>query len=180
MKSKIFISLNISPKIKRRLISAIQKWQNLPVRWAREENLHITLVFLGFVVQEAIPEICEKVAKASEKNNIFDIAFEKIEIFPSDRDPHMIALTGEASDELKKLVNDIEKELGISGAQKISFRPHVTLGKIKKFEWQALDAKPLISEKFQAIIAAESVDIMASRFEKKENKYVLIESCPLK
>jgi 2'-5' RNA ligase len=179
MKNKIFISLSVPDKTKRNLIAATEKWQDLPVKWVREQNLHITLAFLGFIDESALADICEKVGAAAGKNAVFDIDFSQISLFPSASEPRLVALVGEASEELKNLVNDIEDTLGISNSPKKTFRPHITLGRLRAHKWAELNPKPEIEEKFEANIPAGSVDIMASDFKEGKNKYSVIESCPL-
>lgn len=180
MKRKIFISINLSDKTKKRLAQFAEKWADLPVKWVKEPNLHITLSFLGYVSDDAIGEICEKARKAVETEEIFDVEFDHIEIGPSEKDPGLIWLTGEPSAELKHLQESIEKELGIFVCGKKSFRPHITLGRIRKLRWEALPEKPRIFEKFPLVVPAESVAVMASDFAGGGPEYTIIESCPLK
>lgn len=180
MKRKIFISINIPEKDRKRLVRAVEKWQDLPVKWVKEQNFHITLAFLGYVTDEIIADICEKVKKVAEAKDIFDIELGRIEIGPTEKEQKLIWLTGDASEELKLLAEDMEKELEIFRSEKKSFRPHITLGKIRKHKWDELLAKPEISEKFPLIITVESVDIMASDFALDGTEYTIVESCPLK
>ena len=180
MKRKIFISINIPEKVKKRLAKSTQKWQDLPVKWTKEANLHITLLFLGYVDEESLLEICQKVRDAIENEDIFDIEFEKIELFPSADDPKMVALTGSSNADLLRLHEKIEKELNIFTSAKKSFRPHITLGRGRKYKWEALEHKPSISEKYPLAITAESIDVMASDFGDGTSEYTIIESCPLR
>ncbi|MDQ1284026.1 MAG: 2,3-cyclic 3-phosphodiesterase [Patescibacteria group bacterium] len=180
MKRKIFISINIPERDRKRLTKATEKWQNLPVKWIKETNLHVTLAFLGFVDENILAEICERVGEVSKNRDNFDIAFEEIGLFPAENEPRMIALVGEPNEDLKNLVNDLEKILGLSGAPKKIFRPHITLGRIRKLKWETLAKKPEISGKYPLNISVESVDIMASDFADGESEYVVIESCSLK
>jgi RNA 2',3'-cyclic 3'-phosphodiesterase len=180
MKRKIFISLNIPPRAVKRLRAAISKWQNLPIKWTRNDNFHITLLFLGFLDEEVIPEICQKVRKATGEVEIFDIEFDKIEWFPSVSDPKLIALTGPANANLLELVEKIEKELGIFTVKRKTFRPHITLGRGRKYKWEALENKPSVSEKFPLIVTTDSTYVMASDFGDGEYSYGILESCPLK
>lgn len=180
MKSKIFISVSIPEKFKKRLFRSVEKWRELPVKWVKQENLHITLKYLGFVDNDAIPEICQKVALAAQKSQIFDLAMDKIEFFPSPDEPKMIALTGPENENLRDLVNQIEESLDLSYAPKKTFRPHATLGRIRKMKWGALAEAPEINEKFSMNLSVESADIMASNFDSDGNVYSVIESCPLK
>lgn len=159
---------------------ATEKWKNLPVKWTREANLHITLVFLGFVSEEIIPEICQKVADAARKEESFDLELEEISFFPSGYDPRAVALMGKNNQALKRLVNSIEESLEISSAPKKSFRPHITLGRVRKYKWEDLAEAPKIKEKFPVGLAVESINIMASNFGEEKSEYSLIENCPLK
>jgi len=180
MKRKIFISINLPVKTKKSLVRATEEWQNLPVKWVKEPNLHITMAFLGHVSDEGVVDICGKVCEAVADTEIFDLEFEKICLGPSEAEPRMIWLSGNASEDMKKMLEKIEKALDIFSISKKSFRPHITLGKIRRHKWQALGEAPVIDKNFPLIITAESADIMASEFEGDGMEYTIIQSCPLK
>ncbi len=179
MKRKIFISLNIPEQDRKRLARLAEKWHDLPVKWTRAANLHITLAFLGFVLETDLPEICQKVAEAAQKNTIFDLEFDEISLFPSADEPRAVALIGRPSEELKNLVNSLEDTLDIAYAPRKSFRAHVTLGRIRKNKWAELETEPRILEKFAISLPVDAVDIMASDFDGGEGEYAVLESCPL-
>lgn len=179
MKRKIFISINLPDRDKKRLIRTTEKWQGLPVKWVKESNLHITLAFLGHVADENMAEICEKVSEAVKNVEMFDLEFETVELGPDTVNPKMIWLSGQADENLRILYERIEKALGIFVSSKKSFRPHITLGRIRGRKWEALDPKPEIVEKNNLIISVESVDIMASDFGDGGREYTIIQSCPL-
>lgn len=178
MKRKIFISINLAERDKERLIRATEKWRELPVKWAKEENLHITLVFLGHIMDESMPEICEKVSEAVKNTEMFDLEFEIIELGSDTENPKMIWLSGEADENLKNLHEKVEKALNIFVSSKKSFRPHITLGRIRGRKWEALVPKPEILENYNLIVPVESVDIMASDFGDGRREYTTIQACP--
>lgn len=179
MKRKIFISINIPEKIRKRLISATDKWQDLPVKWVKEPNLHVTLFFLGYIDDETTRKVCETTAGIARDYDIFDINFDEITLAPKE-DPRVIWLAGESSDTLLKLHEEIEKGLGIFTSPKKSFRPHITLGRIRKSRWEALENVPEIKEKFLLSLSVDDIDVMANHFEQSGGEYALIEKCPLK
>jgi 2'-5' RNA ligase len=179
VRKKIFIGINIPEKAKKRLVLATEKWKNLPIKWTREDKLHLTLLFLGYLDEDLIPEICEKVQLACEDEDIFDVEFDSIELAPSPEKPQMIWLSGLPNENLLKIYEKLEKELGLYVAPKKSFRPHITLGRIRKFKWEVLETRPDISEKFQLIVTADSIDVMSGNFEKGENEYTVLDSCLL-
>ena len=180
MQRKIFISINLSPRTKKSLTRAISNWQDLPVKWVKEPNLHVTLSFLGHVNDSVIPEICKKVRETAAGHEMMDLEFTRIELAPTKDDPRMVWLLGEPSEELKILHEKIEQALNIFVTSKKTFRPHITLGKIRQKKWHSLPEAPVIEKVFPLLVTAESVDVMASEFEGDGMEYTTIESCPLK
>lgn len=179
MKRKIYISINLPKQTRKRLIRAVEKWQDLPVKWTKEDNLHVTLLFLGFVDDDAAYDICEKVVFATQEEEIFDIEFDSLELGPNADDPRMIWVSGKSNAQLLSLVEKIEKELNIFVSAKKEFFPHITLGRIRKNKWEELAEKPVIKKDFPLVVGVESVDVMASDFESDSGEYAIVESCPL-
>jgi 2'-5' RNA ligase len=177
-KKKVFIEIEIPQPVKKRLARIIEKWQQLPIKWSKSESLHITVAFIGFVDESMLPEICEKVSQACQQIDTFDFDLLEIKLAPSVENPQLVSFVGKASDELKELNEKIEKALGIKKHDHKEFHPHITLGRIRKAKWQQLKEKPVIEDKFHAVISVDSVQVMESRGGGAE--YVALEHCPLK
>lgn len=176
-KKKIFIEIGIPQPMKRRLVQKTVQWQNLPVKWMKEENLHITVSFVGYVDESVIPDICQKTSAAVENFESFEIVFDKIELSPSAENPKMIWLSGKPSMELGKLNEKIEQSLGMRPEEHKEYRPHVTLGRIRKLKWEELSEKPEIFEKINLAMTVDFVSVMESKG--GEEGYVTLEECPL-
>ena len=181
MQRKIFIGIELSPAVKKRLMQKVEKWKDLPIRWSREENLHLNLINLGHVEDEIVYEICTKVRKVSQEMDLFDIDMDKIELTPSsDKNAKSINFTGGESDKLKFLCEEIEKALGIFSQPKKIFRPSITLGRIQQYGWQKLEPIPEVGEDFTVLLPIESVEIFESTLIDGKRKFASVESCPLK
>lgn len=178
-KKKIFIEIEVPAQVKKRLMQKAVQWKDLPVKWMKEVNLHVTLAFLGYVDESMLPEICEKVAEAASKQEIFDLEFEKIALGPDPQDPQMFWLEGSASENLRQLNESIEKALNIFRREHKEFRPHVTLGRIRTLKWDELETKPIVDEKMHVVFSVENVLVMESSEEKGGALYSVLESCPL-
>lgn len=176
---KVFIGLEISSDLQRKLAKLLDKWKNLPVHWRWEENFHVTLLFLGYVTDDIVNSICSSVKKASSKFEIFDIVISKVVLGPNKNQAKMIWAVGNPSKELKNLQQEIEKELNIFVRDKKEFRPHITLGRIKQKKWKNLAEAPLIDENVNTVVPVESVRIYESIIEDGKRKYVVLEDCPL-
>jgi 2'-5' RNA ligase len=176
-KKKIFIEINVPSQLKKRLAQRIAPWQDLPIKWLKEESLHITAAFVGYVDESVLPEICEKVSSAVENFESFELDFDSIELGPDSRDPKMVWLTGKPSVELGMLNEAILRALGMQAQSHKEFRPHVTLGRIRKLKWDELVQKPIISEKLHIAMSVDSVLVMESKGGGAE--YVSLEECPL-
>lgn len=180
MKHRIFIGISVPKQVKKMLVQKTEKWQELPVKWTKPEGYHITLSFLGFIDDSMLTEVCTKVNEITKNFEAFDFSLNRIELGPDKENPKMIWAAGEPNEELRKLQEEIEKSLDIFKAEKKEFRPHLTLGRIRKNKWDELKEKPEIQEKMNYIIPVETVEIFETRIDRVEGEYYIFESCPLK
>jgi 2'-5' RNA ligase len=176
-KKKIFIEIAVPDQLKRRLAQKTTEWSDLPIKWVKENNLHITVAFVGYVDESVIPDICRKINEAVNDLESFEITFNKIGLGPNIEDPKMIWLSGEPNSELGKLNETIEEALGMHPQKHKHFCPHVTLGRIRKLKWDKLPEKPVIDEKVNLAMAVESVSVMESKG--GDSGYDTLEECML-
>ncbi len=148
-KRRIFIAVSLPEDLKRRLLDFQKKWEYLfprhsspgaskggPVRWTKQDSLHLTLIFIGYADEQEIYEICRLTKETVKKYEPFSIIFEKILYGPPGKPPRMIWLKGKASHEISKIKNELE-EVFVSSenlrAFRIETRPfslHITLARI--------------------------------------------------
>ena len=155
----------------------IIQWKDLPVKWTKEKNLHITVSFIGYVDESVVPDICQKINEAVADFEAFEIIFDNIRLGPNADDPKTILFTGKVSEELGKLNETIEQALNMHPEKHKEFYPHITLGRIRKIKWDELPQKPIINEKFVVTMTVESVSVMDSKGGGAD--YVVLEECLL-
>ncbi|MCK9379027.1 MAG: RNA 2',3'-cyclic phosphodiesterase [Candidatus Moranbacteria bacterium] len=181
MQRRIFVGIDLPSQVKKRLAEKVEKWKSLPIKWIKEDNFHITLSFLGYLEDEDLSKICQSVRVATKNIDAFDIELSKIELGPEKgKNARLVWFSGKASEELKKLQEEIEKSFGSFKIDKKEFHPHVTLGRIRKNKWQILDSFPEVEENFRISLPVDSVSIFDSRSEETAGEFIEIESCPLK
>ena len=97
MKRKVFISVAVPERTRKTLERYIARWENLPVKWTKKENLYLTLLFLGYMDDADALQVAEKTREVVENWPIFDVEFDKIILAPKEDDPSFIWLAGEPS-----------------------------------------------------------------------------------
>lgn len=105
-----------------------------PVRWVRDDGLHITLKFFGEVTEGRIEAIEELVHFATAGMSPLELALSDGGAFPSSSRPRVLRLEVKAGADLELLQDRLER-----GAEQIGFppegrpfHPHITLGRVKE------------------------------------------------
>ncbi len=179
------MAVNLPNNIKFELIKHQKKWFNLPVRWTIKPNIHITLVFIGYTTDNEMYEICNITKKTAKQHQPFKINLNKIILGPPGKFPRMFWVEGEKSQELAVLKRDLENSLfdsthvGYDRKEARAFHPHITLGRIKKTEWDNLKYQPEINQSFKHSFLVESIEVMQSNLKRTGAEYSVLESIEL-
>ena len=185
---RIFIAINLPEDIKRKLRDYQEKWLELPIKWTKKDNLHITLFFLGYIRDEELLEICRITKEISLGQSSFFLNLFKICYGPENKiPPKMIWAYGEKSEEFISLKNNLERAfLGSKRvpffSEKREFSPHITLGRIRQMEWKGIEPeeRPEINEIIDLGFEVGSIDDIESELKKDGPRYTVLESCVLK
>jgi len=186
MRHRIFIAINFPEEIKKELSSFQEKWPELPCRWVKKENLHITLAFLGYLTDEELPEVIKITKEITQRHEPFSINLNKICYGPPKKPPRMIWVEGEKSKDLANLQIDLEKSLISSGKIKFepeerSFTSHITLGRIKQWEFKQIEPeeRPEVNEDINLSFEVNSIEVMESELKRGGAEYMVLESALL-
>jgi 2'-5' RNA ligase len=188
MRHRIFIAINLPKKIKEELISFQEKYPELPARWVKPENLHITLVFLGYVKDEDIPKIVEITKNVTKNHSPFSINLIKVCYGPPKvSPPRMVWAIGEKNENLWKLQEDLKNALmemkipQLEEEEGRGFIPHITLARIRKWEFKQMEPeeRPEIDEDLNFSFEVKSIEIMESHLKRGGAEYTVLESVPL-
>ncbi|MFH1894553.1 MAG: RNA 2',3'-cyclic phosphodiesterase [Patescibacteria group bacterium] len=168
MNRRIFIAINPPENIRKNLANQQLRWADLPCRWTREENLHITLAFLGYLNDEELVELCKITKEIALRHEPFMISLKKVIYGPDSLRARMVWVEGESSGELAELQKDLEAVLPVekprrpkgsglrsrrmvgsptsasepkASEEKESrkYAPHITLGRLKQWEFNKIE-----------------------------------------
>ena len=191
MRHRIFIAINLPEDIKKKLEDYQAKWLELPCRWTKKENLHITLMFLGYLSDEELVEICNIVKEVALRNSLFSLNLKKILYGPPKKmPPRMVWVEGKKSEELGKLQKDLENSLLSSEAlakedinhESRPYAPHINLGRIKTWEFRKIEPeeRPEVNEEINLSFEVSSIDVMESELKRGGPEYTVLESFPFR
>src|SRR3989344_2732309 len=82
---RVFIAINFPPEIKKVLSRYEENFKELPAKWVEQENLHITLAFLGSITDKDIGEACIVVKSLADNKDGFKLNLESVEYGPTNQ-----------------------------------------------------------------------------------------------
>ena len=131
-----FIALRLSPEIQQELgrVQADLKKAEADVKWVKPEGIHLTLKFLGSVSLELIEEIKKALDALVKNHRPFTLKISGLGAFPKIEHPRVIWVGIEQGKEQSiKLAKGLEQGLIKHGflPEKRSFKPHLTLGRVR-------------------------------------------------
>ncbi|MDD4238135.1 MAG: RNA 2',3'-cyclic phosphodiesterase [Desulfotomaculaceae bacterium] len=133
---RLFIAVNFPEEIKKTLGAFIRGLSKIPsdLKWMGEENLHLTVQFLGNVSEERLPAVSAALQNAVDGIAPFELVLEGVGAFPSVVRPRVLwaGISGETAP-LLMLQRQVQKEMAVLGfePEKRKFSPHLTLARAR-------------------------------------------------
>ncbi len=135
---RLFIAVELPAPVRKRLIDHIHQLRTLVPRaranWVREENLHLTLKFLGDIPSEKIESISHAVKDAAEASEPFELIVSGGGAFPASGPPKVLwSGIEDPSGGLGRLYQRVEENCEKAGhaREQRSFRPHLTIARVR-------------------------------------------------
>lgn len=195
MKQRIFLAINLPPEIKKiltdyqndkgRLFNSVSAGEVM--RWTPKENLHITLVFIGPVVDQVLPQILQNTERIVSRHKSFPVQLQETVYGPPKKmPPRMIWATAKRTDNLLKLQAELSKCLLSSSHQgrktkERPYSPHITLGRIRTWQFKKINPedRPQVREDISSTFQVNSIEVMESKLKRTGAEYTILQSFPL-
>lgn len=177
---RLFVALNLPKKEKDRICRAarVLRESELPVRWVESEKYHITLKFLGDVLEDRVEAVEEAVRRVGLTTRALDLVVEGFGAFPTIRRPQVLWIGVEPTPALRALKQDLEWALTDCGFERgtRAFHPHVTLGRAEARDgagaFRGLDEK-VAALTYKGEITVRKLDLMRSHLSKAGARYTI-------
>lgn len=129
---RLFIGIDLPEELKKALLAFQSELKEMGVKgsWKAQENLHITLEFLGELEPRTLPILTETLTQVVRNHQPFSLNVGGLGAFPSFKRPHTVwtSISGGLM-ELNELKDELHYELALKGfgLEDRTFKPHLTL-----------------------------------------------------
>lgn len=181
---RCFVCLNVPEEWERALWEISEPLKKLRSRISWVKSFHLTLKFLGEISPDSMERVRRVLAGTVHQFPTFFLTLGQVECFLVSRSPKILWVGVETETEtLINLQNKLEEKLAKNGFKrdKRRFAPHLTLGRIRRFENSdrlAERLNPLICPQVSPF-EVKSVELMQSRLEKGGAVYSVLDSYTL-
>lgn len=134
LRTFVAVELNNAVRTKARELIASLQGTAADVKWVEPQNLHLTLKFLGEVLQRDVLDVCRAVARGATKVEPFDLEIRGVGAFPNVARPRTVWIgAGEGADQMIRLHDHVEAALAELGYREEHrrFQTHLTIGRAR-------------------------------------------------
>lgn len=176
---RLFIAINFPDPVKRSLAIIQEELKRVAsdAKWVEEENIHLTVKFLGDAGEGQVSSIVSAIRAAARGFEPFGLDLAGTGVFPGMKSPRVlwVGLTGDlaALSSLQMRVQDSLAPLGFP-PEKRRFSPHLTLARLRSPRGSELlleRAVAVIGEEKIASFKVTGVDLMQSELERSGPRY---------
>lgn len=134
---RTFVAIKTAQRVNNNVAKVVGRLAALcdQYRWVESENLHVTLNFVGDVVDLEVPELCKLIKDAVEPLEPFEMSLHGVSGFSNAEEPRVLWIgVDEGTEALKLLYNTLAEVLHHWGVNKErnEYIPHMTLGRLAR------------------------------------------------
>ncbi len=171
---RVFVSIDIPKKVKEEILKIQEKLPEFKGKKTEQENLHLTLKFLGEINDKKVEQVKERLKQIKFKSFVTEI--DSIGVFS----PKFIKIVWLHLTNCEKLQKEIDEALAGLFEKEKRFMSHLTIARVKKVDNKNLFLKELKKIKVPNLrFKVDSFYLMESKLSKKGSKYSVIDEYKL-
>ena len=182
---RTFISIPVPHEVKSKKNMLYSTLEDSPsnISWVKNEQLHLTLKFLGHTPESSIESMKSKISEISSMAKPFKLSIDKTGCFPVKERPRVLwlGISGNTT-ALDELFLSIDKEMNKIGFPCLDteFFPHITLARVKYPQKYTPDISRFLKSSYDPIdFTADRVQFLSSELLSSGTIYKLLGSFPL-
>jgi len=181
---RLFAALPVDGEARDELVRVLERLRrrDWPVKWVRDDGLHVTLKFLGEVDPERAPAVATAIRDAVRETPTLPFTPTELGAFPNPSQAKVLWAGYQTETALELMVHRIEQATGALGfpIEGRAFRPHVTLGRVRDGARLPREAAELLRrESLAAGFTSERVVLFQSHTGAGGARYVELDSFSL-
>ncbi len=157
---------------------------SLIFKTVNNDNFHLTLLFLGNIREDKIPDLKMVGQQAAQKILVSEVRMQAIKYGPNPRNPRLVWLTGEYNLSLEQLRKEIVKQLvKIPIRFRVNrqrFIPHITLARVRSYSQLPLPSGKEIEKELSFNFLPSQLWLIESRLELIGAEYTDMAVFPLR
>ena len=182
---RTFISIPVPNEVKSKKNMLYSTLENSPsnISWVKNEQLHLTLKFLGHTPEASFDNIKSEISKITSTINPFKLVIDKTGCFPKKERPRVLWLgingnTTALNDLFLRIDKKMDK-IGFPCSDK-EFFPHITLARVKYPQKHTPDISTFLKSSYDPIdFTADRVQFLSSELLPSGTFYTSLGSFPL-
>ena len=185
IKKRLFIGIDLPVELKKVLGNVANTicLKDRDIRATADNNIHITLKFIGDTNINKIDKIINAIRKTAENFNSFECKIEnKIDAFPDYNSARIIFVPiGLGNDKINKIYDILEDNLSKIKIRKEerNFIPHITIARIK-YKKNIKDAINNLNFDYESRIICDKLTLFESVLKQSGAEYINIDEIRLK
>lgn len=174
---RVFVAIPVSEDLQREVLTWSVAYTNLPVRWLKGKNLHVTLVPPWEEELENIPEVLGLIKKAADTmREPLTLSFSRVRFGPDPRRPRLIWAEGAVPPELAVLSRELHRALGLPEERR-PLRLHLTVARFRPEDFRTFPIQRL-DERVSWRWEARLVTLMQSHLLRGGAEYEVLGEVP--
>ena len=170
-------------KSKKNMLFSTLEGSPAQINWVKNDNLHLTLKFIGYTTESQIPKIISILSKITINYKPFQLLINSTGCFPTKERPRTLFLGVEGRlNVLSDLFQNIENEFEKIDIEKDrnGFFPHITLARIKYPQNYTPDIDLFLKSSYDPIdLSLDRVQFFSSELLPSGAIYTLLKTFPL-
>lgn len=188
MKTRTFVAIDADNALRRRAAGLIDRLRPYApqARWVDEENIHLTLLFLGDLTDSEIAEACSRVEWVARANEPFSLRVGGVGAFPDPARPKAIWMgVKEGAEPVVRLQSDLDEALAdLAERQEArAYVPHWTLARLGRRGGATGAHLPetlaRLADHDAGELLVDEVTVFASELRRDGPEYYPLARCPL-
>ncbi len=175
---RLFVAAALPVSLKHHLAETIANYQDPVIRVIPEENLHLTLYFIGNVPMQELPNIKHTLQQIALHHTPFTLNLEQTEPGPKPKSPRLIWARFAQSTPFENLSRELTQALAPEPPAQQKAIAHVTLARFRK-DKPAPKGLPVIVPEALVSFTVDTISLWQSELGSPHPRYSILETYPL-